>query len=425
MLGFQIYCGCPTYADDALLLATLPTDLQTMLDVVSRFAHTWRYSFNTAKSCILVFGESSRSRSMARQSRSWLLSGAPISEADSVKHLGITMSVSGSSLLHTSRAISQARSSFFALQAMGSRFGCVHPLTALKLVKALPLSLLQFGLEVIHPTNSELTMMERGQRTMLRAILGLPVRAPALGIHSLLGTLPVQLLVQKRHLSFLHAVLSLPDSAISKRLLLARCHLTPSRGFPHQVVNILSDLDLPSVVELNNSLPSKAAWKAHIKSILYLSLHELLLDSSSRMSSLTDIVHVPSRLDGRPLPLMSAFKGEVSFTRLSNFRWRLLLHCAALNQDTSVFHPRLNRSRDPSCPCCAHPLEDAEHFICSCPALQDIRVRWLPVLGLDSSHDLLAHVFGQKWHSDPLFQRSIIRLLFDLRVKRQSFIHPT
>ncbi len=126
----------------------------------------------------MVFGESSSSRSKNRVDRNWFLSGSCLSEVDQTKHLGILISVSGSSLNHISRSISLARSSFFALQPVGSRFGCLHPLTSLRLFKSIPSAILQYGLDLIYPTQTELLMLERGQLTMLRIVLGLPVRAP-------------------------------------------------------------------------------------------------------------------------------------------------------------------------------------------------------------------------------------------------------
>lgn len=96
----SIYCGCPTYADDMTLLSDSQNDLQYMLNIVGRYAFKWGYTFNYSKSKILVFGESSRSRRVAREQRTWYLNGTPLSEADSIKHLGIVLSVSSSALEH-------------------------------------------------------------------------------------------------------------------------------------------------------------------------------------------------------------------------------------------------------------------------------------------------------------------------------------
>ena len=78
------------------------------------------------------------------------------------------------------------RSTFYAIQSVGPRYGCLHPLTSLKLYYAYSYSILRFGLEVLLLTESELL---RCQLSILRGILGLPSRANSLAIHFLLNTM--------------------------------------------------------------------------------------------------------------------------------------------------------------------------------------------------------------------------------------------
>ncbi len=61
-----------------------------------------------------------------RATRPWFLGPAAVHEFDTTTHLGIVLSVSRSSLDHTVKCISASRSAFYALQGVGSRFGCLH-----------------------------------------------------------------------------------------------------------------------------------------------------------------------------------------------------------------------------------------------------------------------------------------------------------
>ncbi len=61
------YCGSPTYADDMCLLASSPSELQSLLDLVYMYATCWRYPIKTK---LLVFGESPISRKRLRDTRS-------------------------------------------------------------------------------------------------------------------------------------------------------------------------------------------------------------------------------------------------------------------------------------------------------------------------------------------------------------------
>ena len=113
-------------------------------------------------------------------------------------------------------------------------------------------------------------MLERAQLKILRAILSLPTRAPTLAIHFLLGTLPFQLIVFKKRLVLLHSILSLPESAVPRQILLYTLKRSPLSGFVLETSKTLSEMSFPTIEELMLDLPSKTAWKCHIKSLLHL-----------------------------------------------------------------------------------------------------------------------------------------------------------
>ena len=116
--------GSPMYADD---LADTPSKLQQMLDTVHAYACKWHYKFNASKSAILVFGESLQSRTRNRLCRTWYLGLDIVPESDTVRHLG--SSTHCWNILHnkTMERASSARSAFFALNSLGTRFGLLHP----------------------------------------------------------------------------------------------------------------------------------------------------------------------------------------------------------------------------------------------------------------------------------------------------------
>ncbi len=81
MVG-SVHCHSPMYADDLSLIADSHDNLQSLLDIVSRYASAWRYQINSSKSAVMVFGEPSRSRSAGRQSRSFSVCSESIQECD-------------------------------------------------------------------------------------------------------------------------------------------------------------------------------------------------------------------------------------------------------------------------------------------------------------------------------------------------------
>ena len=68
------------YANDLALVAGSPEELQAMLDIVHDYAQKWRYNLNADKSVVMVLGETSYSRRMARSVRKWTLGDEVLKE---------------------------------------------------------------------------------------------------------------------------------------------------------------------------------------------------------------------------------------------------------------------------------------------------------------------------------------------------------
>ena len=60
-----------------------------------------------------------------------------IKEVDEHHHLGVLRFVSCSSVSRTLKRCTAARSSFYALNSIGSQFGCIHPLTSFRLYNSI------------------------------------------------------------------------------------------------------------------------------------------------------------------------------------------------------------------------------------------------------------------------------------------------
>ena len=111
------------YADDLALVAGSPEELQAMLDIVHNYAQKWRYNLNADKSVVMVFGEASCTRKLARSARKWTLGGEVLKEVDEQHHLGILRTVFNSTIHCTNKRATAGRSTFYALNSVGSRFG--------------------------------------------------------------------------------------------------------------------------------------------------------------------------------------------------------------------------------------------------------------------------------------------------------------
>ena len=119
---------------------------------------------------VMVLGETSKSRAALRMACRWNLGEHLIAEVDEQHHLGILRSVYNTSVHRTNERCSSARSAFYALNSIGSRFGSLHPITSYRLYQCLCLPILLYGSEIFTLTKTELLILERVHRKILRSV---------------------------------------------------------------------------------------------------------------------------------------------------------------------------------------------------------------------------------------------------------------
>ncbi len=157
----------------------------------------------------MVLGETARTRETARRTRRWTIGDAVLNEVNEQHHLGILRTVFNSTIHRTNERATAGRSAFYALNSVGSRFGCLHPLTPLRLYQALCVPILLNGSEIWTLTKTELLLLERTHQKILRTIQGLPTRCSSASLTTLLGALRIVTLVQQRMLNFVFSIANL------------------------------------------------------------------------------------------------------------------------------------------------------------------------------------------------------------------------
>ena len=140
---------------------------QQMLDTITQYASQWQYSLNPGKSVVMVVGESARTRTQARESRrpvaTWWLPGTR-----SGRTIGILRTVHPSTIHRTMERCTSGRSTFFALNSVGSCFGSLHPVTSYRLYNSLSIPILLYGAELWTLTKTELNMLHSCQPSRFR-----------------------------------------------------------------------------------------------------------------------------------------------------------------------------------------------------------------------------------------------------------------
>ena len=176
----------------------------------------------------MVFGESRTTH--ARSSRKWYLGNEEVEEADEVHHLGILRMFSLSTISRTTEQSTIGRSAFFALNSVGSRFGCLHPVTSHRLYSTLCLPIMLYGSELWSLTNTDLNILERTHRKILRAIQGLPTRCPTTALQSLIGSCSISSFISQRQLAFINSIINMQASDLPKQILEVRIANPNAKG---------------------------------------------------------------------------------------------------------------------------------------------------------------------------------------------------
>jgi hypothetical protein len=111
-------------------------------------------------------------------------------------------------------------------------------------------------------STAELEEMEKIQNKSLKRMLRLPPGTPSMGLKAELGIMSIESIVAKRKMMFLHRLLNLPDSNITKRVLIEQEKM-PGETWLYSTIKICRKLGLTENLETIKAYP-KPVWKNQV-----------------------------------------------------------------------------------------------------------------------------------------------------------------
>ena len=264
-IGDQSFVS-PTCADDMIVFARSPLELQTLLSMVVTYANEEHYVIHPEKSVVVPFNiQSDCQLKDLLDNRPWVVNGNKLPVVTDLEHVGIQRELNSIDPTISTRT-SVGRTTMYSLFSSGMHGRNGLPAqTALHLYHIYVMPRVLYGLEALVLSKPNKTTLELFQRSILRALLDVPERTAIPALHILTGTLPIRRLLDQRQLVFLHSLIC-QEGRLKE--LVARQYVMKKPNSKSWVSNIkktLREYTLPSLHDLLTNTPSKERWKQTVK----------------------------------------------------------------------------------------------------------------------------------------------------------------
>ena len=342
------------YADDLVLLATTPAELQRNINALKMYCDKWNLIVNLLKSKCMIF----RRGGPVAARESWTFGEEVIETVNQYKYLGVTLTPRLSFSKHFKQKVPVAKYAINVVWRhlfMDSR---VTLKTKLDVYMAVVRSILCYAAQVWGCQRFE--EIEKVQMYFIRKVFWLPDRAPHYMLHLETGLVPLYVHCLELHLKYLKKVFAMGPKRFPRIVALAACDGDVG-GF-----ELLRDLQIRTGVTLDYSSLSGSK----IREVLG-KLREEHWDSCRERARNTSHYTWYKRLNH---DVQCAGFGSVGSNTFDVVRWILKIRTELLNLN---YQPCLEDRIELCSLCNRRAREDIFHFICECPILREFRVRWL------------------------------------------------
>ena len=360
------YVGAPTCADDIALIADTDLDLQTMAHTAWRESTEQRYQYSTKKSKMVIFNQKQRNKIPSKVE----MNNTEIETSTQEPHVGIQRTEDGKANATIEERIKSARRANYALMGVGmTTVNTLHPRTSLKLIRSYIIPTLTHSLETIDVTDSNIQKLGVFIRGTYRRIQNLPQETACCAIHILLGTLPIEGILDAQVLGLFVRVLNL-ENAREKDIVIRQLAVKgkDSASWTQKVRRTLWKYDLPSAYELVTDTPKKGEWKRKVRQAIqqYWAKH---LKQQATAKKTLKFLNTDAYTPGKLHPIWETVDTEQYDIKRAQIKSRLVTGRYLLREDEARY-----RKTDPSCQLCkSGAVENLQHFLLECPTLETAR----------------------------------------------------
>ena len=201
------------YADDTIIMAESPNELQLALNAVNDYCKTWKLKINIDKTKIIRF---TKNKTQMPVQNFWL-NGEKVEIVDSYVYLGTTFQSNGRFTGAMQKQINQAHRALFAIKSKKEKFNLPIDIV-LDLFDKMILPILLYGCE-IWGFETSLDNIEIFYRKFLKYLLKVNQQTTDCMVYGETGRTPLKVIIETRMICFWHKTATGLNTKLSYRLL--------------------------------------------------------------------------------------------------------------------------------------------------------------------------------------------------------------
>ena len=368
------------FADDVVLLSDSASGLKALMAIVQAFFVKWRLEENIAKSHVL---QVQGARQTLKQVQ-YQFNGQPVKIVEEYKYLGVVIHQSLSWDSHIKQLVSRVElaqnniSHVLANRKLSIRVRKFYWLSVIR-------PILDYGSEVVRPTDSWYNRLETVQNVAMSLILGCNVHTNIWAMRAELGMQSIRSRYDQAKLIYYVKVLSMPSFRLVRQILKEQNpdHPTTFKNYVRKLAKKSYQLKFPEVNNVQGWAEQVKQTVAKNQACQFLSAAQ----KSSRMKVLGIIkAHnslvsparsVNSGPSPSPSPLFLERWLEDGRAKSSRLKLKFRLGTTSLHCDLVKIKSKSSKSSQVQsgvCKCCSTgAIEDRAHFLLHCPSYQVLR----------------------------------------------------